>query len=205
MGYLLPNIDDGQPPEEPVKEDKIKKIKWVQALTPYELIPITRSYENGATYLEPEHYTFAPYGGSDSEMTGKSIHSSRVIRFCGIFLPRSLYISNGYIHNSCLQPVYDVLQDYAMAMEACGYAIKEFSQGVYKMTGLASMMAAGNEAKIVARMRAVDSVRGIHKTIIMDEKESYDRVAGRFGGIGEIVSKLEKQLVAVSGLSLIHI
>ena len=201
--YLLGNFEDGRHPSEPLDEMNIKGIEWIQALTPFELFPFRKDYNFGAgTYLEPEYYTFIGYGGFTDYM-GLQIHRSRIIRFDGIYLPRKIYIANGYINNSVLQPVYDVFQDYALALEACGYAIREYSQPVYKIKGLSTMLDAGRrgEQNVINRMQAVESVRNLTRTVIMDaDKETYDRITGKFQGIDGIVSKLEKQMVAVSGI-----
>ena len=197
--YLLIDADDGNEddPSQELDLKSITKINDITALTPFELFPQKTRFTDMSYYLEPDYYVLAPIqGGLDS---GLNIHRSRVIRFNGIYLSRLLYISNNFTHDSVIQPCLDVLLDYTLALEACGYSIAEFSQGVYKMKGLAAMLQQGQESKIVNRMRTVDATKNLHRTIIMDaENESYDRVAGRFNGMESIISKLEKQLVAVS-------
>ena len=193
--YMVLNIKDGRHPSKPINEDNIQKIEWIENFTPGEVFVLNHDWQMGSRYLEPEFYSLATYG---ARYVSK-IHSSRVIRFRGIPLPRFLYVSNRFVNNSAIMPCYEALSAYSLAIEAAALAIIEYSQVVYKIKGLSSMVKRGKMGLLIKRFQQIDDSKSIARSVVMDaDSEGFDRVSGRFSGISEIIEKLEKFLVATS-------
>lgn len=190
--YLLLNIEDGRHPSEPVDYDNVKSIKWIKEFTPFELYVLEKDYKVSGNYLEPEFYTFVSYGADVVE----KVHHTRVIRFIGKELPRYLYISNNYVHDSVINNIYMQLGDYAVAVQGAGYAVSEFSQGVFKLKGLSQLFLSGKQDKVIERMYAMDKGRSMTRSIVIDSEDSFDRLSGQFSGITEPISQLKNDLAA---------
>lgn len=191
--YLLVNADDGRKMEQPLNTKNIRRIRWIRPFTPRELYSFIRNWSTDKNYLEPEFYTFITYGSPLIE----KVHYSRIIRFIGHELPRYLYMANAFVHDSVLNRVQEALGDYAIAIKSAGYALSEYSQGVYKMKGLASSLAGKDFSTVRNRFRAMNEARSIVRSMVVDEKEDFQRLAGTaYSGMSELITSIQNDLAA---------
>lgn len=190
--YLLVNAEDGRMPWEPLNIKNIKKIRWIKPFTPIEMYVVERSWDVNDNYLEPKYFTFVSQGAQIVER----IHHTRLIRFIGHELPRITYISNHFVHDSVLNRVAKQLGDYALAIQGVGLALSEYSQGVFKISGLAQQINSGRFDKILQRLTAMDTSRSLIRSLLMDEKDDYTRVGGTFNGMEELINSIREDLAS---------
>ena len=190
--YLLVNAEDGRHPSEPLDYANIKQIKWIKAFTPLELYVFEKTYTVDENYLEPHFYTFVSYGAEVVE----KVHHSRVVRFIGNELSRHLYIANNYVHDSVLNNLYEQVGDYGMAVQSAGYAVSEFSQAVFKIKDLSSLLASNKQDQIIDRMSIMNRQRSLVRALVMDAEDEFSRLSGNFSGIGEPIEVLKNDLIA---------
>ena len=195
-GYLILGINDGEKNlENPLNLARIKDISYSQILTPRELSPIMPTLDpTSKNYLRPNFYRLVTFGG---QITHTQIHYSRVIRMRGESLTRFLFIRNGYRDNSVLQPIREFLVAYSEMVHSLNTMIVENSITVYKMKDLAGLMQGGLSQFILNRLKIIDRAKGLFKSVPIDsDKEEIERKGGNYGGVGELVESIRKELAA---------
>lgn len=193
---ILLGIDDGREPDEPVDWKNIKKLDWACVLHRHDLTWHTIQKDvSKKNFRLPLAYSLYQYEGVD----GSVIHSDRMIRFDGANLPEELFRTNNYWHDSVLNRLQQVIAGYSSAFESVSTILNDFTQGVYKMKGLAKLMAEGDESQILKRMSLVDAKRSVVKAIVIDaDNEDFSRETVNLTGVDKILDKMGQRLTAAS-------
>lgn len=193
---LLLGIDDGKGHDEPVDFDNIKKINWV---TPMHRHDMTVQ----SIYRDPRHPKFKTpkfyYINGTSEHAQGLVHNTRFIPFHGAYLPDCLFESNNYWHDSVLNKLEKVIAGYSATFEGITSALQDFSQAVYKVKGLAKLMAEGDESLVLQRLSLVDRKRSLIQAIVIDaEGEDFKREVANLTGVAPVLDKVGQRLTAAS-------
>jgi phage-related protein (TIGR01555 family) len=147
----------------------------------------------------PELYQFqTAIGQVDQNLT--MIHHSRLERFHGVPLPRRLFVSNNYWHDSVIGRVYNAVRNYQLAHDSAAAIVADFNVGVWKMKGLADLVAAGKEAQIRQRIEIANYAKSVVKSIILDDSESYEDKARNVTGLPEVLKMIGGRLVAATNI-----
>lgn len=198
---LIIGADDGAKDlTEPLNEDKIKSIKWLNTVDrrfayAYEWYddPTKENYGTPATYQITNGIGFGV-----TPVT--YIHESRVIRFDGqhtdLLERRRL---NGWTY-SILQSTYEKMRAFANVFQATSNLVSDASQGVFKMKGLIDAVAA-DEGELEARMRLVDMSRSVARALLLDaDSEEFERVATTFTGLPDLLDRYMMLLAAAADM-----
>ncbi len=146
-------------------------------------------------YGEAEFYTLQPRDSNSLQST--RIHSSRVIRFDGVYLPGTLKMDNGYWGDSVITKLYDKIRDYNSASSSLAQMLDDVSVAVWKIKGLADNIAADGEASVMKRMEIANLSRSVARAMLLDsEGEEFDFKARPVTGVAEVMAKVENRLVA---------
>ncbi len=194
---VLVGADDGLPMNEPLNEDRIKSIKYLNL--------IDRRFLYASTYysnpFEPKFGEVETYQVTNAfgDQQQSIIHETRVIRFdgapCEILKKRMLA---GWTL-SVLQRPYDTLRQFESSFQAVSNLLVDASQGVFKMQGLMEQIASGQQQTLQTRMAMVDMSRSTARALLLDaENESFERVATSFAGIPETLAIFMQRLASAA-------
>jgi|GEM_PF-2409274 len=194
---LILGIDDGRDQDEPVDEDNIKSIDFINQIDrrfsyvqDYYSDPMAPKYGQPRTYLVANAVATSAYRSAtgafgykkSSEKKIKSssakylnatasvmnVHESRLIRFDGVE-PDVLtrQVLAGWSW-SVLQRGYETLRLCDGSFDALAYLISDASQGVLKLKGLFNAITAGQEGKLKRRLETMDQMRSVMHSIALD-------------------------------------
>ena len=146
-------------------------------------------------FNRPAEYYITPYRGG-----GFYVHPSRVIRFDGIASLQSDGF-NAYDQDwgvSILIPaIGKILQDESIA-SAAGHLAEVASIPVVGVSGLReALQGVGNEVSAKQVAEQVNATMSIYRLLMIDkESEDFNRVAVSFGGLNDLLERVERRLAA---------
>ena len=178
---LIIGAMDGQTPDKPLRENRIKNIEYLKvvdrtqveiASSVWDLNPNSPNFGKIILY----HVNF--YVG-DQYMPMK-IHHTRVIPFFNDPIP--LKLRNvvtwdlRYWGMSSLQRIYEELRDLGGITQSTVNILYEFIIGKYKIARLAEIMSSpGGEQAIVNRMEIMNMSKSVLNSVMIDAEEDYSR------------------------------
>ena len=191
-------IDDGQPSDRPVDENRIKTIEaGTSAIDRWQVNAI------GGTLENPEHYQIVNQFGllnvGGNTLGSGLIHHSRVLRFDGDWAPQQIRLSNQGWGYSKLQRFLRPFQDYFAAYGSLGAMLADASIFTYKIKGLLEMIKQGKEGLLRARLQENWLATSTYGAMITDaELEDASFVDRNFGNLDQVCDRFERRLVAGS-------
>jgi len=192
-------LDDGLEPSEPVRPDLVRGIADLVPLSRREIVPNDYNYLN---YRNPETYRISTSKSvrRENDLNYLLVHSSRVLRFDGLFLPwRQRLINEGW-GMSYLQPFFEVWKRYRGATDGMATMLNEMDLFVHKIPGLASKVTAGKESALKARLEANALARSLYGGMALDTEEEVSFASRSLGGAQDIFDRLVDDLVAAADM-----
>lgn len=214
-GALLLGVDDGQSPDKPLNFDNIKSFKWMNVLTERELQAVQYYGDPYAEkYGEPEIFQITATVDQSVDMAsviGKTkakknrpaiayVHESRLIIFPGIFVSDQHRQRRRGWGNSIMVRVLSVLADFQMTYGGAAHLTTDMAQAVFKIKGLAEMMAMGADDKMVARAQLIDISRSLARCVVIDQDEEFERKQTPINGLPELLERFEHRLAAAADM-----
>lgn len=199
---MLLGIDDGQSPDKPLKLDKIKSFTWINTLTPREL-RAAKYYSNPykPKFGEPELYQIqADMDDAASSSRLTLVHESRLIVFPGIVVSAQHRIRQHGWGNSVFARVMQIIADFQGAYSGAAHLTVDFAQAVFKIKGLAEMMAGDNDDAVRNRALAIDMSRSLAKAILIDSEEEFERKPTPLSGLADMLQRFEYRLAAAADM-----
>ena len=191
-------IDDGQTYEKPVKESAIKGVEHLHVFDRWRMTVNTADlYLDPANdkYGMPERYLVTPLYGNPFY-----VHESRVLRFEGEPVTDIIRIGNQGWGDSVLQSCWDRLRALGESYGNLEHIVDEFIIGLMTINNLQEMIAGGKEKIIQKRLNMVDITKSVMNTVLLDDKETYQRISATTTGLGEVMDKIIEALSAVTGI-----
>lgn len=150
---------------------------------------------------EPQHYRISK-STEGGQLIGAVIHESRVIAFGGAETDDRVRQRNGGWDLSVLQAPYDVLRDVEGGWRSVMLLLQDLSQAVFKIKGLASMIAEGEKDTLMTRMELVDMARSVARAVIVDaDMEEFEhKGAANLTGLDPLLTRLFTRLAAASDM-----
>lgn len=203
---ILLGVDDGQDPSKPLKEDRIKSFEWMNALTPQEVWAKTYYGDPRAPkYGKPETYEIqgdSSFGAKAVSLRNPVVHESRLIVFPGTATSRRhRYAQRGW-GNSVLVRILDIVRDFQVSYGGAANLLTDFAQAVFKIKGLAELVAQNDDDVIVNRARLIDMCRSMARAVIIDSEEEYERKATPLSGLPELLDRFGSRLAAAADMPL---
>jgi phage-related protein (TIGR01555 family) len=191
--------DDGMDPTEPMDPRRLKNITDVVPLSKREIKPHDYNYLN---YRRPDLYRISTSKSLNehSDMQYMLVHSSRVLRFDGLYLPWKQRLNNDGWGLSFLQPFFEPYKRYRGGCDGLASMLNEFDLFVHKLPGLANKIAAGREAALKNRLEANSLARSIFGGMVLDSEESVEFLNRSLGGAQDIFDRLLDDLVAAADM-----
>ena len=208
-GAVLLGVDDGIADwRVPLNDDRARGLKWVRAIEARELTP---AYYYGdplaEKYGEVAIWQYTPQGtgtvvpGAKMTSTGSVlIHESRLVRFDGV-RTSSRAISYGMLPGwgtSILTRCWAAIRDFAAAFDSSGLLVQNFGQDVYKIKGLAQILATDNGSWFRNRVQGINLARGALGMLLVDsEHEDFVRTTASVTGLDSLL-RLHMERVAAA-------
>lgn len=146
----------------------------------------------------PTFYQLQPISSSMDTLV--TVHHSRILRFDGEPLPRRQFVQNNYWHDSVFNAQMEAIRNYNAAHLYATQAIADFSIVSLKMKNLVELMAAGKEAKVLARANTINMVKSIARMLVLDKDEEIQTIARTVTGLVDLVEKAEDRLATSTGI-----
>lgn len=191
-------VDDGRPAKEPVNLEAIRKVEIINVMDRWQVFPET--YYGDATsskFGQVETYRLVPITMSAQIET--IVHETRMLRFDGVPLPPRQRLRNWGWGDSVLNRVYEVIRDYQGSHGTLPTIIQEFIQSIYKLKNLAQLLTQGGPdatQKVINRLQTMQLGRSLFRAALLDENEDMQRTSLTVTGLGDLLDKIEKRLVA---------
>ena len=193
--------NDRAKPEEPMNLDALIKIDKLQVFSRYELSAntINRNLMSD-NFLKPNLYMITPRLGSIGEEGILNVHHSRIIRFDGSDLPRTLFQRNNYWGDSVLTKLYDTLRNFNLVHSSLYAVVNDFRLGILKIKNLADLISTDPDA-LRKRVEIMDLTRSVMSSIILDaDGEDYQTSESSLSGMDALIDKVNDRLVIATGL-----
>ena len=193
-------IDDGLDPAEPVEPERIRAIRGYVPLSRHELIPEDFSITD---YSKPSHYRITTSQRLTPDQQGSyvnvRIHSSRIARFDGLYLPWNVRVRNSGWGQSVLQLIWEAYKRYESAMAGLESMTTDADLFVHKIPGLFQRIASGNEGDLRKRLEANSLSRSVYGGMVVDVEEDLQFLNRALSNIASATDPFIKDLQAATG------
>jgi phage-related protein (TIGR01555 family) len=136
-----------------------------------------------------------PVQGASS--SGVEIHTDRVLKFWGIPVTRIEKRRQSGWSLSVLTRVYDVIRDVQQNWRSVSLILAQAHQPVFKMKGLAQMIANGRDAQVQRRMALVNLSRSASRALVIDaDGEDFEYHSAALSGLSDILIQNSQRLAA---------
>lgn len=193
-------IDDGLPEDEPVDVARIRSVNGYIPLSRWELIP---EDFNITDWSKPSHYRLTTSQKITPEQDGPyvnlRIHSSRVARFDGMYLPWRVRARNTGWGQSVLQVIWEAYKRYESAMAGLESMTQDADLFVHKIPGLFQRIASGNESDLRKRLEANNLSRSVYGGMVVDTEEDLSFLNRALSNIATATDPFVKDLQAATG------
>lgn len=192
-------LDDGLEPSEPVRPDLVRGIADLVPLSRREIVPHDYNYLN---YRNPELYRISTSKSVNNvnDLNYLLVHSTRVLRFDGLFVPWKQRLSNQGWGLSYLQPFYDVWKRYRGATDGMSTMLNEMDLFVHKIPGLATKISSGKESALKNRLEANSLARSLYGGMALDSEEDVTFASRSLSGAENIFDRLVDDLVSAADM-----
>ena len=192
-------LDDGLEPSEPVRADLVRGIADLVPLSRKEIVPNDYNYLN---YRNPELYRISTSKSikQENDLNYLLVHSSRVLRVDGLYLPWRQRLHNEGWGLSYLQPFFEVWKRYRGATDGMATMLNEMDLFVHKIPGLANKITSGRESALKTRLEANSLARSLYGGMALDSEEEVTFASRSLGGAQDIFDRLVEDLVAAADM-----
>lgn len=197
---ILMGIADGRPLNEPVNENSIQGVTWMQVFDRWQCQVM---FEYMDTDFNSENYGYPLLYQINDYRTGANfiVHHSRVLRMDWCILPpRERNWNNGW-GDSVVVSIYDELKNYGAAFANASAIMGDFVNGVLKMPGLSESLASNcNDQLIYRRLDMANLSKGVTNMMVLDGEESYEKLSTNVGGLSELIDRFMLSLSSVTAI-----
>ena len=196
---LFMNCDDGLEPDQPMDPTRVRRIVDLVPLSKREIKPHDYNYLN---YRNPELYRISTSKSltESNDLQYLLVHSSRVLRIDGLYLPWKERLRNDGWGLSFLQPFFEPWKRYRGATDGLATMLNELDLFVHKIPGLANKITAGKESALKQRLEANALSRTIYGGMALDTEEEVSFASRSLGGAQDIFDRLLDDLVAAADM-----
>lgn len=188
---------DGREMSQPINRRRLRSIKFLSTLDYSTVYPI-EAYTNpfGEKVGKPSKYRIA-VGGYIQE-----VHEERILRWDGLPLPPE----PGYAlatpwSDSVLTPIVEGIRDFHAANHSASVLVSDFAQSVFKIKGLAAMLASNKDGNVIRRLQLLDYCRSVLRAIPIDaDKEEFERKGTPTSGLPDLLDRSGVYVSCLSGI-----
>lgn len=197
-GGVLLGTNDGDDLRKPLDLKKITALNYLETFEPQELQVV--KYQNDPTkkgFGQPVMYRLNPQSPGGSTKYGVEIHASRIVVFPGIRVSRRQITTQSGWGDAVLTRCRETLRDFQTSWAAAGLLVADFAQAVWKIKGLAEIIALDKDKELHARIDAMTLAQStVRATVIDADGEEYERKQTPVNGLPELLDRFATRLAA---------
>lgn len=180
-GAALIFVFDNQDLTDPLEIKKISKesLKNILVLDKYELVAhsVDRNILS-PNFGKPEFYTI--------NRTGDIVHYTRTVIFQGFIPSLKAWERENFWGLSYFTKGYDPIKSSQMVSENINLATYEANVDVYRINGLNSMVAEGDDATVIKRLQIAHEMKSVVNGMALDKEDEYEKKGNNFTNLAEI-------------------
>ena len=181
-GILLGTTDGGDR-KEPLDLNTVKSLDFITVLDREEMTINTRRADGSVRdwFVTPQETGITSI-----------VHSSRIVMFGGVKTPKRKKRDNSGYDYSALDRVHDVIAEFCATYNNAGTLLADGNQAVFKVAGLASMLARDAES-VKNRFKLMQYARSVHRAMVVDAgdgvqpAEEFIRQTANFSGLPQML------------------
>jgi len=196
-GGVLLGTSDGDDLSQPLVLDRVTSLNYLETFEPQELQVV--KYQNDPTmrgFGQPVMYRLNPQSPGGSTKYGVLIHASRVVVFPGIRVSRRQVTTQSGWGDAVLSRCRETLRDFQTSWAAAGLLIADFAQAVWKIKGLAEIIALDKDKEIHKRIEAMELASSTVRAKVLDSDEEWERKQTPVNGLPELLDRFATRLAA---------
>ena len=183
--FIVINVDDGQPVDQPLNINRVKKggLKHIKVVDRHridraDLQPIENPLD--PNYGMPSYYRFVN--------TNVKIHHSRMIRFDAVKLPFDEFKRNNYMSDSVLDRLYEALINFNTIAAGSASMVYETNVDVMKIKGLMNyIQSPEGTALIQKRFTLASMLKSFNNMLLLAADEEYDKKQNSFASLPDLL------------------
>ena len=199
---LVLGIIDGRAPDQPVDENNIQRIEFVNVIDKRFLQPQERQGDPMSPgFGQPQTYMVTPR--TSGVHTGASnavvVHRSRMIIFPGVLTSEEEKERNNSWDFSVMETILPIIRDFQSNWIAVGHLVQEASVGVWKIKDLIGMLASGQQEALTKRLQMIDLGKSVARSVAIDaEQEEYTRIGAQMTELSSLLDRFMLRLSAAT-------
>lgn len=202
---ILLGVYDGESLDQPLNLNKINKFENLKIIPRNNVMYGTMEFQMNPElphYGQVEYYPVTFYTGRQYQM--QRVHYSRVIEIKGIEIPSSeaslIPMEFRYWGLSVFQRIQDRLKELGSSFSSLANLLNELTIGKYKYKDLAQIMASDEGGELVQkRLQAMDLMKSVFHSVLLDTDESFERDTLSFGGVSDVMYQFMMMTSAATG------
>lgn len=202
---ILLGVYDGESLDQPLNLNKIKNFENLKIIPRNNVMYGTMEFQMNPKlphYGQVEYYPVTFYTGRQYQM--QRVHYSRVIELKGVEIPSSeaslIPMEFRYWGLSVFQRVQDRLKELGSSFSSLANLLNELTIGKYKYKDLAMIMASADGGEQVQkRLQAMDLMKSVFHSVLLDTDESFERDTLSFGGVSDVMYQFMMMTSAATG------
>jgi phage-related protein (TIGR01555 family) len=202
---VLLGVYDGQTLDQPLNLNKIKQFENLRIIPRNNVMYGSLEWQMNPAlphYGQVEYYTVMFYTGRQYKM--ERVHYSRVIEVKGIEIPSSeaslIPMEYRYWGLSVFQRIQDRLKELGSSFSSLANLLNELTIGKYKYKDLATIMSSDDGEKLVQnRLQAMDMMKSVFHSILLDTEETFEHDTLSFGGVSDVIHQFMMMTSAATG------
>lgn len=207
---ILVGVDDGQEPVEPLRMESLQSVDWLTALDRFD-VEVATFYEDPLEekFGLPKLYRItgtsdvrANQGTQEAPTAFNTlVHETRTIRFDGVRTTRRKRRENQGWGDSVLERYVEVIRDFQGASGGIMHLLADFSQGVFKIKGLAKALAADKDGLVLKRLQMLDIARSMVRAVPLDaDAEEFTREGAAVAGLADLYDRMMMRVSSATGI-----
>lgn len=202
---ILLGVYDGESLDQPLNLNKIKNFENLKIIPRNNVMYGTMEFQMNPKlphYGQVEYYPVTFYTGRQYQM--QRVHYSRVIELKGVEIPSSeaslIPMEFRYWGLSVFQRIQDRLKELGSSFSSLANLLNELTIGKYKYKDLAQIMSSDDGGELVQkRLQAMDLMKSVFHSVLLDTDESFERDTLSFGGVSDVMYQFMMMTSAATG------
>lgn len=202
---ILLGVYDGESLDRPLNLNKIKNFENLKIIPRNNVMYGTMEFQMNPKlphYGQVEYYPVTFYTGRQYQM--QRVHYSRVIELKGVEIPSSeaslIPMEFRYWGLSVFQRIQDRLKELGSSFSSLANLLNELTIGKYKYKDLAQIMSSDDGGELVQkRLQAMDLMKSVFHSVLLDTDESFERDTLSFGGVSDVMYQFMMMTSAATG------